>query len=107
MGAEKALLGIVLQKHWKRQEHRRIDMAFDAAKPSVASKISSLTMVHGHVLAALLVEMKDVRGSACLGLSLSTGWERRRFQPGCASLTTGGRAPFRKYEVGRQLLAIQ
>ena len=35
---------------------------FDVAKPSVASDIL-LTGVHGHLTAALLAEMQDVRGS--------------------------------------------
>ena len=39
--------------------------AFDVAKPSVVSKILSVTGVHGHVAAALLAEMQDVQGSAC------------------------------------------
>ena len=34
-------------------------------KPSVVSKIPSLTGVHGHVVAATLAEMQDVHGSAC------------------------------------------
>ena len=34
------------------------------AKPSVVSKIVTLTETHGHVLAALLAQMKDLR-SAC------------------------------------------
>ena len=38
-----------------------VKTAFDVAKPSAASKILSLTGVHGHVVAALLDEMKDVR----------------------------------------------
>ena len=38
--------------------------AFDVAKPSVVSKILTLTGVHGHLTAALLAEMQDVRGSA-------------------------------------------
>ena len=37
----------------------------DAAKPSVVSRILSLTGVHGHVAGALLAEMQDVQGSAC------------------------------------------
>ena len=34
------------------------------AKPSVVSKILTLTGVHGHLAAALPAEMQDVRGSA-------------------------------------------
>ena len=37
---------------------------FDVAKPSAVSKILTLTGVHGHLTAALLAEMQDVRGSA-------------------------------------------
>ena len=43
-----------------------VKTAFDVAKPSVVSKVLSLTGVHGHVVAALLAEMQDVQGSACL-----------------------------------------
>ena len=39
--------------------------AFDVAKPSVVSRILILTGVHGHLTAALLAEMQDVRESAC------------------------------------------
>ena len=39
--------------------------AFDVAKPSVVSRILSLTGVHRHVAAAVLAEMQDVQGSAC------------------------------------------
>ena len=34
--------------------------AFDVAKPSVVSKILSLTGVHGHLMVALLAKMQDV-----------------------------------------------
>ena len=74
----------LLQKHWEWQENRRKDWepgkfryktmymasldvktAFDVARPSVVSKILSLIGTHGHVVAALLAEMQDVKGSAC------------------------------------------
>ena len=42
------------------REDRRVDLA----KPAVVSKILTLTGVHGHLTAALLSEMQDVRGSA-------------------------------------------
>ena len=42
-----------------------VKTAFDVAKPSVVSKILSLIGTHGHVVAALLAEMQDVKGSAC------------------------------------------
>ena len=42
-----------------------IKTAFDVAKPAVVSRILTLTRVHGHVAAALLAEVQDVRGSAC------------------------------------------
>ena len=35
------------------------------AKPSLVSKILSLTGVHGHLMVALLAKMQDVRESAC------------------------------------------
>ena len=41
-----------------------VKTAFDVAKPSVVSKILTLTGVHGNLTAALLAEMQDVRGSA-------------------------------------------
>ena len=78
------LLTNLLQKHWEWQERRRKDLepgkfkyktmyiasldvktAFDVAKPSVVSKILSLIGTHGHVVAALLAGMQDVKGSAC------------------------------------------
>ena len=78
------LLTNLLQKHWEWQENRRKDWepgkfryktmymasldvktAFDVARPSVVSKILSLIGTHGHVVAALLAEMQDVKGSAC------------------------------------------
>ena len=67
----------VLQRHWEWQEDRRTDLepgfvasldvktSFDGTKPSVVSRGLSLTRVHGHVVAAPLAEIKDVRGSAC------------------------------------------
>ena len=61
-----------------------VKTAFDVAKPPVVSKILTLTGVHGHLTAALLVEMQDVRGSASfetsgrnsgiLGASAKEGW---------------------------------
>ena len=92
VGAEKGvncehmqgLLTNLLQKHFAWQENRRKDWepskfryktvymasldvktAFDVARPSVVSKILSLIGTHGHVVAALLAEMQDVKGSAC------------------------------------------
>ena len=78
------LLTNLQTKHWEWQENRREDLkpgkfkyktmymasldvktAFDVAKPSVVSKILSLTGTHGHVVAALLADMQDVKGSAC------------------------------------------
>ena len=41
-----------------------VKTAFDVAKPSVVSKILTLSGVHGHLTAAMLAEMQDVRGSA-------------------------------------------
>ena len=41
-----------------------VKTAFDVAKPAVVSKVLTLTGVHGHLTAALLAEMQDVRGSA-------------------------------------------
>ena len=38
--------------------------AFDVANPSVVSRYTHME-THGHVVAAFLEEMKDVRGSAC------------------------------------------
>ena len=74
----------LLQKHWEWQANRRKDWepgqfkyktmymasldvktAFDVARPSVVSKILSLIGTHGHVVAALLAEMQNVRGLAC------------------------------------------
>ena len=73
----------ILQRHWEWQEDRRVDpqpgrfryhtaftasldvkTAFDVARPAVVSKILTLTGVHGHLTAALLAEMQNVRGSA-------------------------------------------
>ena len=42
-----------------------VKAVFHVAKPSAASKILSLTRVHGHMVAACLAEMQVVRGSAC------------------------------------------
>ena len=77
-----ALITNIFQRHWEWQEDRRVDLqpgryryktafrasldvntAFDVAKPSVVSKILTLMSVHGHLTAALLAEMQDVRGS--------------------------------------------
>ena len=79
-----ALVTNIFQRHWEWQEDRRTDLqqglyryntafmtvldvktAFDVAKPAVVSRILTLTRVHGHVAAALLAEVQDVRGSAC------------------------------------------
>ena len=38
---------------------------FDVANPSVVSKILTHTETHGHVVAAVLEEMKDGGSSAC------------------------------------------
>ena len=70
----------ILQRHWEWQEDRRVDLqpgrfryntafvasldvktAFDVARPVVVSEILALTGVHGHLTAALLAEMQDVR----------------------------------------------
>ena len=78
------LLTSLLQKHWEWQEDRRLDLeprkfryrtmylasldvktAFDVARPRVVSKILTLIGTHDHVVAALLAEMQDVKGSAC------------------------------------------
>ena len=42
-----------------------VKTVFDVARRSVVWRILALTGVHGHVAAALLAEMQDVRGSAC------------------------------------------
>ena len=42
-----------------------VKTAFGVDRPSVVSKILSLIRTHGHVVAALLAEMQDVKGSAC------------------------------------------
>ena len=92
MGAERGVncehmqaLGTnIFQRHWEWQEDRRTDLqpgfyryntvfmasldvktAIDVAKPSMVSKIFTLTGVHGHLTAALLAEVQDVRGSMC------------------------------------------
>ena len=81
----RALVTNIFQRHWEWQEDRRTDLqpgfyryntafmasldvktAFDVAKPSVVSRLLTLTDVHGHLTAALLSEMQDVRGSSCL-----------------------------------------
>ena len=73
----------IFQRHWEWQEDRRVDLqlvrfryntafmasldvktAFDVAGPAVVSKILTLTGVHGHLTAALMAAMQDVRGSA-------------------------------------------
>ena len=72
----RALVTNIFQRHWEWQEDRRVDLqpgrfryntafmanldvknAFDVAKPSVVSKILTLTGAHGHLTAALLAEM--------------------------------------------------
>ena len=85
VGAEIGVLVTnIIQRHWEWQEDRRVDLqpgrfryntalmasldvktAFDVAKPSVVSRILTLTGVHGRLTAALLAEMQDTRGSAC------------------------------------------
>ena len=40
-----------------------VTTAFDVARPAVVSRILTLTGVHGHVTAALLAEMQDLRVS--------------------------------------------
>ena len=79
-----ALRTNTLQRHWEWQEDRSTDLrlgfyrynaafmaswdvktAFGVAKPPVVSKILTLKGVHGHLTAALLEEILDVRGSAC------------------------------------------
>ena len=71
-----ALVTNSFKRHWEWQEDRRTDLqpggyryntafmasfdvktAFDVAKPSVVSKILTLTGVKGHLTAALLAEM--------------------------------------------------
>ena len=42
-----------------------VKAAFDVATPSVVSRTLTLTGVHGHLTAALLAELQDVRESAC------------------------------------------
>ena len=78
-----ALVTNIFQRHWEWPEDRRADLrpgqiryntafmassdvktAFDVARPAVVSKILTLTGVHGHLTAALLAGMQDVRGSA-------------------------------------------
>ena len=48
-----------------------VKTAFDVAMPSVVSHLpfqkKTLTVTHGHIVAALLEEMKDLKGSACFG----------------------------------------
>ena len=45
----------------------RLDVktAFDVAKPSVVSRLLTHMETHAHVVATLLEEVKDLRGSAC------------------------------------------
>ena len=78
-----ALVTNTFQRHWEWQEDRRVDLqpglfryitafiasldvmtAFDVASLALVSKILTLTGVPGHLTAALLAEMQDVRGSA-------------------------------------------
>ena len=42
-----------------------VKTAFVVTRPSVVSTILTRTETHGQLVAALLAEMKDVRGSAC------------------------------------------
>ena len=79
-----ALVTNIFQRHWEWQEDRRVDLRYryntafmasldvktasDVAKPSVVSRMLILTGIHGHLTAALLAEMQDVRGSACFEL---------------------------------------
>ena len=42
-----------------------VKKAFEVTKPSMVSRILSMTGVHGHVAAALQLEMHDVQGSFC------------------------------------------
>ena len=83
-----ALVTNIFQRHWEWEEDTRTDLqpgmyryntafvasldvktAFDVAMPLVVSKILTLTGVHGHLTAALLAEMQDLRGSACFETS--------------------------------------
>ena len=77
------LLTNLLQKHGEWLQDRRLDWeprkyryntlyiasldvktAFDVARPAVVSKILTLIGTHGHVVAAILAEMQDLKGSA-------------------------------------------
>ena len=87
VGAERGVncehMQVLVTNIWEWQEDRRVDLqpgryryhtalmasldvktAFDVAKPALVSKVLTLTGVHGHLTAALLAEMQDVRGSA-------------------------------------------
>ena len=78
----------IFQRHWDWQEDRRVDLqselfrydtafmasldvktAFDVARPAVVSEILALMGVHGHLTAALLAAMQDVRGSRALRIA--------------------------------------
>ena len=83
-GHMQALLTNILQRHWVWHQDRRgawvpgffkcqtafmasldVKTPFDVAKPSVVSRKLTYVGTRGHVVEALLEEMKDVRGSAC------------------------------------------
>ena len=69
-----------------------VKMAFDVAKPSVVSKIFTLTGVHGHVAAASLAEMQDVRGPACFeNCETEFGYSRCIRQGGVEAPVSRGR----------------
>ena len=114
-----ALVTNIFQRHWEWQEDRRTDLqpgmyryntafmasldvktAFDVAKPSVVSKILTLTGVHGHLTAALLAEMQDVRGSACLRTARRSSDTRDVFAKGVCggSCAVGPRCQIRALE---------
>ena len=78
-----AVVTNIFQRHWEWQEDSRTDLqpglfryntaimasldvktAFDVARSTVVSKILTLIGVHGHLTAAPLAEMRDVRESA-------------------------------------------
>ena len=87
-----ALVTNKFQRHWEWQEDRRTELqpglfryntafiasldvktAFDVTKPSVVSKILSLTGVHGHLTGALLAENAGCSGVSVLRVFVS-GW---------------------------------
>ena len=98
---QEAMLPNILQNHWEWQEDHPIHLqpalsrsntafmasldvktAFAVAKPSVVSKILTLTGVPGHLAAALLAEMQDVRGSACCENYETSGQVFEVYPPG-------------------------